>query len=83
MLCCSSDLEPVTALVMSSLNNNVMNVNLEDVVVGCSGVRASRYVVEEGGDDDVEETLPLVLQEWRSKAIGDTSSLASTRIMNI
>jgi hypothetical protein len=48
----------MTAPIMSSLNNNVMNVDLEDVVVGCSGVRASRYVVEEGDDDDVEEMLP-------------------------
>jgi hypothetical protein len=53
----SSDLEPVTALVVPSLDDNIMNADLEDVVEGYGGVRASRYVLEEGDDDD-DDTPP-------------------------
>jgi hypothetical protein len=48
----SSDLELVTALVAPNLDDNIVDVDLEDVVDGCSGVRAGGYVVEEGDNEE-------------------------------
>jgi hypothetical protein len=59
----SLDLEQVTTRVAPNLDDNIVNADLEDVVEGCSGVRAGRYVVEEGDDEEGEETLPLVHRE--------------------
>jgi hypothetical protein len=78
----SSDLESVTAPVAPNLDDNIVGIDLEDVVEGCSGVRAGRYVVEEG-DNEEEEMLPLVRRERQSKACGDHSSLASAWMMNL
>ena len=46
----SLDLEPVITPVTSSLDDNIVSADLEDVVEGC-GVRVGRYVVEEGDDE--------------------------------
>jgi hypothetical protein len=35
-----------------------VDADLEDVVEGCGGTRAGRYVVEEEDDDEEEEVLP-------------------------
>jgi hypothetical protein len=48
-----------------------VDADLEDVVEGCGGTRAGRYVVEEEDDDEEEEVLPLVRRERHSKAGGD------------
>ena len=45
-----------------------------------SDVRTTRYVVEEG-DDEEEEVLPLVRLERRSKACSNTSNLAIAMAM--
>jgi hypothetical protein len=79
---CSSNLQPVTALVAPNLDDDIVGAGLEDVMEGGSGVWAGRYEVEEG-DDEEEEMLPLVRRERRSKACGDTSSLASDEMMSI
>jgi hypothetical protein len=79
----SSNLEPVTVPVVPNPDDNTVNVDLEDVVEGCNGVRVERYVVEEGDDEEGEETLPLVHRERRIKAGGDKSGLASVGIIDI
>ena len=55
---------------------------MEDVVEGCGGTRAGRYVVEDD-DDEEEEVLPLVRRERRSKAGGDIQSLAPLGLVTI
>jgi hypothetical protein len=50
----SSGLELVTAPVAPNPGDNTVDADMEDVVEGCGGTRAGRYVVEE--DDD--EVLP-------------------------
>ena len=80
---CSSNLQPVTAPVASNLDDDIVGADLEDVMEGGSGVWAGRYEVEEGDEEEEEETLPLVRRERRSKACGDTSSLASDEMMSI
>ena len=80
-LCRLSDLQPVTVSVASNLDDNMVVAGLEDVVEGWSGVRAGRYVVAVGFEE--EEVLPLVHRERQSKACGNTSSLASAEMMSI
>lgn len=72
----------MTTPVAPNLDDNIVDAALEDVVEGGSGVRVGRYVVEEG-DEEEEETLPLVRRERRSKACGDTPILASVGMMSI
>jgi hypothetical protein len=47
----SSELQPMTAPVEPNLDDNLVDAGLEDVVEVGSGVRTTRYVVEEGDDD--------------------------------
>lgn len=42
----------MTAPVAPNLDDNIVDVDLEDVVDGCSGVRAGGYVVEEGDNEE-------------------------------
>lgn len=55
---------------------------MEDVVEGCGGTRAGRYVVEEE-DEEEEEVLPLVRRERRIKAGGDIQSLTPSGLVTI
>jgi hypothetical protein len=54
---------------------------LEGVMDGGSDVRTTRYMVEEG-DEEEEEVLPLVRLERRSKACSNTSNLADVMAMD-
>jgi hypothetical protein len=71
----------MTALVEPNLDDNLVDASLEDVVEGGSGVKTTRYVVEE--DVEEEEVLPLVRCERRSKAHSNTSNLVATEMMDI
>jgi hypothetical protein len=71
----------MTALVEPNLDDNLVDASLEDVVEGGSGVKTTRYVVEE--DVEEEEVLPLVRCERRSKARSNTSNLVATEMMDI
>jgi hypothetical protein len=57
---CSSDLQSMTAPVEPNVDDNLVDTGLEDVVEGGCGMRMTRYVVEEGDDEEEDEVLPLV-----------------------
>jgi hypothetical protein len=52
------DLQPVTAPVEPNVDDNLVDAGLEDVVEGGCGMRMTRYVVEEGNDEEEDKCFP-------------------------
>lgn len=70
----------MTAPVALNHGGDTVDVDLEDVVEGCVGTKAGRYVVVEDDDEDV---VSLVRGEWHNKASGDILSLAPLGLVTI